>query len=947
MTATGAQFAPNSTILLAGTALPTTWISPTQLQATFNCSGLSVGSYDVTVVGPSPQHIASNTLQFVVQQAFAGPFWSNPLAITYGQALGAQQLNATASVPGGIVYSPPSGTVLDAGTHLLSATFTPTDAVNYQTSTVSVSITVNKAVPVITWANPAAIVYGTPLGATQLNATADVTGTFNYTPSSGALLASGSQLLSTTFTPTDITNYQTITASVSITINKATPTITWSNPAGIVYGTPLGAAQLNATANVPGSFSYTPPSGTVLTAGGHPLATTFTPSDAANYNGAAASVSITVDKATPAITWTNPANIVYGTPLSATQLNTSANVPGTFNYTPTTGTVLTAGAHLLTVAFTPTDTDNYQSTGSSATVTVDQAAPVITWSNPSNIVYGTPLDATQLNASANVPGSFSYTPTAGTILTAGAHLLSTTFTPTDTVNYQTITTAVSISIDKATPIITWSNPADIVDGTPLSSTQLNASCNVPGTFIYTPATGTLLGRGNGQVLSTAFTPSDTADYVNATATVTINVLNAPPVIASAATAVPNPVRYGATTTLSASATDLEQDILTYTWNFGDGTPAATGASLPHVYSTAGTYTAVVTITDGHGGSITSFVIVVVNPNAAPTVATAASATPNPVTGTSTALSVLGNDDTGEAGLTYTWSTTGTPPASVLFSNNGTNQAKNTQANFSKAGQYTLTATITDGNGATASSSVVVTVNQTFTTATVSPGTASVYINETQQFSAIAYDQFGNALASQPGFTWSVSGGGTISSAGLFTAANATGGPFTVTATSGTHSGTATLNVTVDAGLNAEFFDYTSSLSAVPDFTGKTADVARIDAQVNYAQTSSPWTGLDSRFASTFATRHHGYLKIDTAGTYTLYIKSSDGSNVYLDGAQIINNDGVHTLKEKSVQKALTAGYHALRIEYFDNTNNHGLIFSWQGPSISKNVVPASALFHGH
>src|SRR5919198_2561944 len=62
--------------------------------------------------------------------------------------------------------------------------------------------------------------------------------------------------------------------------------------------------------------------------------------------------------ATPTITWPAPAAITYGTALSATQLNATANYPGTFTYTPTAGTVLTAGAHSLSVSFTPTDTTN-------------------------------------------------------------------------------------------------------------------------------------------------------------------------------------------------------------------------------------------------------------------------------------------------------------------------------------------------------------------------------------------------------------------------------------------------------------------------------------------------------------------------------------------------------------------------------------------------------------
>lgn len=78
---------------------------------------------------------------------------------------------------------------------------------------------------------------------------------------------------------------------------KTTPTITWPPPAAITNPTPLSATQLNATANVPGSFAYSPPAGTVLAAGTQTLSVTFTPTNVAAYNSAQASVSITVNPA--------------------------------------------------------------------------------------------------------------------------------------------------------------------------------------------------------------------------------------------------------------------------------------------------------------------------------------------------------------------------------------------------------------------------------------------------------------------------------------------------------------------------------------------------------------------------------------------------------------------------------------------------------------------------
>ena len=135
-------------------------------------------------------------------------------------------------------------------------------------------------------------------------------------------------------------------------------------------------------------------------------------------------------------------------------------------------------------------------------------------------------------------GTFTYTPAAGTVLGAGNNqTLSVSFTPTDTTDYTTTSATATINVSQATPTISWSNPADIVYGTALSGTQLDAtsswtvggvSGSVAGTFTYTPAAGTVLGAGNNQTLSVAFTPTDTTDYLAASATATINVLQAMP-----------------------------------------------------------------------------------------------------------------------------------------------------------------------------------------------------------------------------------------------------------------------------------------------------------------------------------------------------------------------------------------------------------------------------------
>ncbi len=84
--------------------------------------------------------------------------------------------------------------------------------------------------------------------------------------------------------------------------------------------------------------------------------------------------------------------------------------------------------------------------------------------------------------------------------------------------------------EQSDPIITWPQPNDIIYGAALTTAQLNATADVPGTFYYDPPIGTVLKAGSAQVLKAFFTPADALNYRIAIATNTLNVLPAPLVI---------------------------------------------------------------------------------------------------------------------------------------------------------------------------------------------------------------------------------------------------------------------------------------------------------------------------------------------------------------------------------------------------------------------------------
>jgi hypothetical protein len=383
---------------------------------------------------------ASASVVLQVNQATPKITWAKPAAITYGTALTSTQLDATTTVAGTLVYSPAAGIVLDAGTQTLSVTFTPTDTVDYTTATDSVTIIVTKGTAVVSWATPAPIVYGIALSSTQLDATASVPGTFVYSPGAGKLEPAGYDKLSVTFTPTNTADYATVTASVTLQVNAATPTINWATPAAITYGTALSSTQLNATAtndgaSVAGTFAYTPAKGTVLSAGSQPLSVTFTPTNTADYTSASASVTLQVNQVTPTITWAKPAAITYGTALSSTQLDATSSVAGALIYEPAAGTILNAGTQALFVTLTPTDTIDYTTETASVSITVNQAASTatITSNSPNPSVVGQSVRVGFSVAGNGVPtGTVTVTASTGEScsgsLTSGAGSCAMTFT---------------------------------------------------------------------------------------------------------------------------------------------------------------------------------------------------------------------------------------------------------------------------------------------------------------------------------------------------------------------------------------------------------------------------------------------------------------------------------------------------------------------------------------
>ena len=89
----------------------------------------------------------------------------------------------------------------------------------------------------------------------------------------------------------------------------------------------------------------------------------------------------------------------------------------------------------------------------------------------------------------------------------------------------------------------------------------------------------------------------------------------------------------------------------------------------------------------------------------------------------------------------------------------------------------------------------------------------------------------------------------------------------------------------------------------------------------------------------------GNFKIDRAGEYTFYLKSDDGSKLYIDDQLVIDNDGDHSLLELKGAKELSAGEHKLRIDYFDAIGEAILELNLEGPGMERQPIPFEKVSH--
>ena len=455
----------------------------------------AAGTYTVYVRATNPNYsnMATTTATLTVNPA--NPTANAPSATaTYGQTLSSITLqNPTGNTAGTWSWANPDQSVGNAGTNTFKATFTPSDTANYNTLTdLDVEVTVNPKAVTVT-ADAKTKVYDND-ASTDPTLTATVTGvvegdTLNYTLSR----AEGQNVdeYDITVTLGENPNYTVTATGAKFTITPKMVTVT-ADAKTKVYDNDASTDPA-LTATVTGVVEGDTLNYTLSRAEGQDVDEydiTVTLGENPNYTVTATGAKFTITPKAASVT-ADAKSKEYGTADPTLTAQVEGVVEGDkLNYTLSRAEGENAGEYDITV--TLGDNPNYDVTATNAKLTITAATPELTDVLATAITYGDTLaqstvtgTATNPNNGANVAGTWAFTngETVPEVADSNTTEYSVTFTPTDTANYESATTTVKLTVNKAKPAFTAPTAKELVN-TGEAQELVNAGATEDGTMLY-------------------------------------------------------------------------------------------------------------------------------------------------------------------------------------------------------------------------------------------------------------------------------------------------------------------------------------------------------------------------------------------------------------------------------------------------------------------------------
>jgi hypothetical protein len=535
-----AQFSPFTVTgcgthsIVATYSSDTNYATSTSPVASVSQNGLAT-TISVVQTPQNPVYGQAVTLTATLAPYVNGSFSSDTKDVTFFD--GSTSLG-TAALSGGVASL---SITPSTGPHSFTAVYAGGDCALTGSTSLADIATVGKATPTITWANPAPIVYGTPLSSAQLNATASIPGTptslpgtLIYSPAIGAVPLAGTDTLSVSFTPNDSANYATTTSTVTITVSSAVLSVT-AQDATRPYGAPDPTFSGKITGALSGDTfteSFTTAATSTSAPGTYAIVPSVTGPNLAQYTQSVTNGTLTITKAastssivssatavSPGQNVTLTANVVSatsGTPTGTVSFSTNGNLLGTASLTNGTATysvtTLTLGNNVITASYSG---DNNFTANAAASITVTVALNVLTiTADDSTRVYGAanPAFTGKIIGAQNGDTFTESFSTAATLTSApGTYAIAPSAAGTNLAQYTQLVKNGTLTITKAS--ITSSIALSATSVTQGQSVTLTA--NVASTTSGTP-TGTISFLNNGSPLGTATLANGQATYSTTT-----------------------------------------------------------------------------------------------------------------------------------------------------------------------------------------------------------------------------------------------------------------------------------------------------------------------------------------------------------------------------------------------------------------------------------------------
>jgi CSLREA domain-containing protein len=501
------------------------------IQATYSGSGQFTGSVDnshtLTVNAASTTTTASNatvsysasaqsaTFSATVTSA-AGTVNSGTVTFTVfngGTPVGTATTSGT--VTNGqttVSYVLPAGT--PAGTYTIHVSYN--GSTNFTGSSFTANLTIGQAAATVQLSGLTQTYAGSPISVTATTNPAGLSVSITYNGSTTAPTNAGSYPVVATITNPNYTG----SATGTLMINPAAATVQLSRLTQTYTGSPISVTATTIPAGLSVSITYNGSATAPTNAGSYPVIATIT---SANYTGSATG-TLTINPAAATVQLSGLTQTYTGSPISVTATTNPSGLSVTITYNGSATAPTHAGSYPVVATIT---NPNY--TGSATgTLTIAQANPTVAWSTPAAITYGTALSSTQLDATASVAGAFVYAPGAGTVLSAGPHTLSVSFTPTDTTDYSTpsaVTT--TIMVNQAT-LVVIANNATKVYGTanPTFTGSVTGAVNNDSFIESFTTTATTSSNVGAYPIVPGVTGADLSDYTVTTTDGTLTITQA-------------------------------------------------------------------------------------------------------------------------------------------------------------------------------------------------------------------------------------------------------------------------------------------------------------------------------------------------------------------------------------------------------------------------------------